>query len=107
MAGVPSAACVGSLVNASVAVAVGGSGVGVSMGGNGVGEMAAAVSVNSATTVNAAEVRMASTSGVDTMGVAGAQAARIKVVIIVKMLNLAFIVPLLIYGEYFGSLISD
>jgi len=50
---------------------------------------------------------MASTSGVDTMGVAGAQAARIKVVIIVKMLNLAFIVPLLINDEYFGPFISD
>ena len=49
---------------------------------------------------------MASTSGVGTMGVAGAQAARIKVVNIAKMLNLAFIVPLLIYDEYFGSLTS-
>jgi hypothetical protein len=63
-----------------VAVAAGGSGLGCTVGvsvGNGVGVNAAAVSVNSATTVYAAEVRMASTSGVGTIGVAGAQAARI------------------------------
>ena len=103
----PSAIWVGSVAKARVGVSVGsGSCVGVSVGGKvGVGAKAA-VSVNSATTVYAAEVRMASTSGVGTMGVAGAQAARIKVVNIAKMLNLAFIVPLLIYDEYFGSLIS-
>jgi hypothetical protein len=58
---------------------------------------AAAVSVNSATTVNAADVRTASTSGVGTMGVAGAQAARINVVVKMKMSSLAFICPLLVY----------
>ena len=44
----------------------------------------------------AAEVRTASTSGVGTMGVAGAQAARIKVAITAKSMNFVFIVPLLI-----------
>jgi hypothetical protein len=69
--------------------------VGVSVG-RGVGVNAAAVSVNSATTVYAAEVRMASTSGVGTMGVAGAQAARIKVAITTEMINFIFIGPLFI-----------
>ena len=52
--------------------------MGATVGGCGVGVNAAAVRVNSATTVYAAEVRMASTSGVGTMGVAGAQADRIN-----------------------------
>ena len=69
----------------------------VGVGGIGVGVNAAAVSVNSATTVMAAEVRTASTSGVGTMGVAGAQAASIRVAIIAEMTNLAFMVPLLMY----------
>jgi len=95
---VPSAICVGSVANAAVGVSVGsGSGVGVSVGGSGVGVKAAAVSVNSATTVNAAEVRMASTSGVGTMGVAGAQAARINAAANTKMVNFSFIGPLLRY----------
>jgi hypothetical protein len=60
----------------SVTVDVGRADVGVSLGGSGVGENAAAVSVNSATTVFAAEVRMASRFGVGAGTVAGAQAAR-------------------------------
>jgi hypothetical protein len=88
------------VANTGVGVAVDGSGVGrfvgVSEGGNGVGVKTAAVSVNSATTVYAAEVRMASTSGVGTMGVAGAQAASIKVAISAKMMNFTFMGPLLI-----------
>jgi hypothetical protein len=86
--------------NATVGVSVGcggGSGVGVSVAGSGVAVNDAAVSVNSATTVYAAEVRTASTSGVGTMGVAGAQAARIKVAITAKMMNFVFMGPLLIY----------
>ena len=73
---------------------MGGATVGVSVGGRGVAVKAAAVSVNSATTVRAAEVRMASTSGVGSIGVAGAQAARIRTVINAKTSDLAFIVPL-------------
>jgi hypothetical protein len=77
-------------------VAVGdGSAVNVAVGGNGVAVNAAAVSVNSAMTVEAAEVRTASTSGVGTMGVAGAHAARIKAAVTAKMMNFTFIVPLL------------
>jgi len=96
---VPSAICVGSVENAAVGVSVdgGGSGVGVSVEGIGVGVKAAAVSVNSATTVYAAEVRITSTSGVGTMGVAGAQADRINAAVNTKMVSLAFICPLLIY----------
>jgi hypothetical protein len=77
--------------------------VGVSVGGSGVDVegIAAAVSVNSAMTVLAAEVRTASTSGVGTMGVAGAQAARIKVAITAKSMKFVFIVPLFIcYPAY-------
>jgi hypothetical protein len=86
------------VANAAVGVSVGsGSGVAVSVGGSGVAVKAAAVSVNSATTVYAAEVRMASTSGVGTIGVAGAQAARIKVAITAKIMNFTFIGPLFIY----------
>ena len=52
-----------------------GKGVGVSVGnGSGVGVKKAAVNVNSAITVLAAEVRTAFTSGVGSIGVAGAQA---------------------------------
>jgi hypothetical protein len=77
-----------------------------------VGVNAAAVRVNSATTVYAAEVRTASTSGVGTMGVAGAQATRIKVAITAKIMNFTFIGPLLIFypasnilqgSAYFGN----
>ena len=87
------------MANIVVAVADGdgsGSGVTVAVGGSEVAVNTAAVSVNSATTVDAAEVRMASTSGVGTMGVAGAHAARIKVAITAKMMNFSFIVPLFI-----------
>ncbi len=69
--------------------------MGVSVGGRGVGVKAAAVSVNSATTVYAAEVRTASTSGVGTMGVAGAQAERVNAAANIKVINLIFIRPLL------------
>jgi hypothetical protein len=41
-------------------------------------------------------VRMASTSGVGTMGVAGAQAERINAAVNSKMVNLIFISPLLL-----------
>lgn len=71
--------------------------MGVSVGGRGVGVKAAAVRVNSAMTVFAAEVRMASTSGVGSMGVAGAQAARINAAVSVRIINLTFIFPLLLF----------
>ena len=65
--------------------------------GRGVGVKGAAVRVNSAMTVFAAEVRMASTSGVGSMGVAGAQAARINAAVSVRIINLTFIFPLLLF----------
>jgi hypothetical protein len=61
------------------------------VGGNGVAVKAAAVSVISATTVYAAEVRIASTSGVGSMGVAGAQAARINMHVSAMMGSFVFI----------------
>jgi hypothetical protein len=70
--------------------------MGVSVAGSGVGVKAAAVRVNSATTVLAAEVRTTSTSGVGSAGVAGAQAASIKTVINAKMMNLFFMGPLFV-----------
>ena len=63
--------------------------------GNGVDVNAAAVSVISATTVDAAEVRTASTSGVGSTGVAGAHAARINMHVSAMMDSFVFMmVPL-------------
>jgi hypothetical protein len=93
--GVPRAINVGSVTTALVAVVVRDSGVGVSVsvGGRGVDVKDAAVSVNSATTVYAADVRMALMSGGGAMGVAGAQAAS-RIPIDRTTSNLVFISPL-------------
>jgi len=74
--GVPNAIWVGSVEKAMVGVSVEASVAGGSVGGSGVGEKDAAVNVNSATTVYAADVRTAFTSAVGSMGVAGAHEAR-------------------------------
>jgi hypothetical protein len=60
-----------------------------------VGVKAAAVSVNSATTVFAAEVRIAFTSGVGSIGVAGAQAAMSRAIANRVIGSFEFMVPLL------------
>ena len=73
--------------------------MGVSVGGKGVGVNAAAMSVNSATTVLAADVRIARTSGVGSMGVAGAHAVSRVAATNRKMDALAFMGSSLIFPQ--------